>query len=330
VKDILETWLQTRETPGLLLLQMNILFVYKGPDNPIIEAQANSLDGKDVVIYRFPLKVNTPASYILEYARLIRFLLKHKIDLIHAHYSYSGIIAGITFKKTICSLMGSDVFNQHWLIFKLTHFFHKYVWSATIVKSDAMRDIFFKSVSIPNGVNLGIFKPLERSSAIRKTNLKQNKKNIIFVVEKIHRNSKNFKLAKLTFEKYFDNSKVELTLVTDKPQLDLVYYYNAADVFLLTSGSEGSPNTIKEAMACNCPIVSTDVGDVKKVIGNIKGCYISSHEPIDIAMNLKAALEFNNKTLGRERIIRLGLDSDTIAGKLVEIYKRQIKEKIAV
>jgi glycosyltransferase involved in cell wall biosynthesis len=103
-----------------------------------------------------------------------------------------------------------------------------------------------------------------------------------------------------------------------------VNYYNAADVFLLTSQSEGSPNTIKEAMACNCPIVTTNVGDVKTVIGTTKGCYIALHDIRDIADKLKKALYFCSKTTGRERIINLGLDSNTIAEKIIKIYKTHL------
>ena len=49
-------------------------------------------------------------------------------------------------------------------------------------------------------------------------------------------------------------------------QDQLVKYYNSVDCLILTSFHEGSPNVIKEAMACNLPIVSTKVGDVEEII----------------------------------------------------------------
>ena len=83
---------------------------------------------------------------------------------------------------------------------------------------------------------------------------------------------------------------------------------------------------IKEAMACNLPIVSTDVGDIKWVIGNIEGCYITTFDPKDVADKIKMALNFNKRTNGRDRIIELGLDSNTIAKRLISIYERVIKK----
>ncbi len=305
---------------------MNILFVYKGPKNPIVDAQANSIFTQGINVIKFPLKINNPVSYFIEYLRLLFFLVTNKVDIIHAHYSYSGIISGLTFKKTICSLMGSDVFNQNRLMLNITYLFHRYIWKTTIVKSKTMQKTFKRSIVIPNGVDLFTFKPLERTDVIEKTVLKQNKKNIIFIAEKIHRNSKNFQLAQSIYNNYLNKSDIELNLVTNKTQKDLLFYYNAADVFLLTSLSEGSPNTIKEAMACNCPIVTTNVGDVKKVLGDTKGCYVTSYSPDNIAEKLKNALEFCGRTNGRDRIKTIKLDSQSIAERIINIYKIQIKD----
>jgi len=102
-------------------------------------------------------------------------------------------------------------------------------------------------------------------------------------------------------------------------------YYSASDVILLTSLWEGSPNVIKEAMACNCPIVTTDVGDVRWIIGDTEGCYIASLDPNDYSLKMKKALDFaqkSGKTNGRNRIIYLGLDADTIALRIIGVYEK--------
>ena len=97
--------------------------------------------------------------------------------------------------------------------------------------------------------------------------------------------------------------------------------YNC-DALLMTSKTEGSPQVIKEAMACGCPIVSVDVGDVAERTSGLEGCYVvTSREPKDIAEALQKALAFNGRTNGRERIIEMGLSNEQVAKQLEGIYE---------
>ena len=97
--------------------------------------------------------------------------------------------------------------------------------------------------------------------------------------------------------------------------------YNC-DALLMTSKTEGSPQVIKEAMACGCPIVSVDVGDVAERTSGVEGCYVvPSRDPKDIAQALFQAIAFEGKTNGREKIIEMGLSNEQVASRLVEIYK---------
>ena len=102
----------------------------------------------------------------------------------------------------------------------------------------------------------------------------------------------------------------------------------AADTFLMTSFSEGSPQVIKEAMACGCPIVSVDVGDVKERVEGVEECYVTqTREPQEIAGLLKKALSFNGRNKGRERVLADGLDNGQIAERLVDLYNRMSKKR---
>ena len=101
--------------------------------------------------------------------------------------------------------------------------------------------------------------------------------------------------------------------------------YNC-DALLMTSRTEGSPQVIKEAMACGCPIVSVDVGDVAERVSGVEGCYIvHTREPKDIAQALLEALAFNGRTNGRERILEMGLSNEQVAEQLKEIYEAVYK-----
>ena len=97
--------------------------------------------------------------------------------------------------------------------------------------------------------------------------------------------------------------------------------YNC-DALLMTSRTEGSPQVIKEAMACGCPIVSVDVGDVAERVSGVKGCYVvPSREPKDIAEAILQAIAFEGRTNGRDRIIDMGLSNEQVAEQLIAIYK---------
>jgi teichuronic acid biosynthesis glycosyltransferase TuaC len=94
---------------------------------------------------------------------------------------------------------------------------------------------------------------------------------------------------------------------------------NACDVLVLASDFEGSPVVIKEAMACNLPVVSVDVGDVAQVIAGVQGCYICRREPGDVAEKLSRVLDRLQRTDGRRAVQHLGVD--TTVDSLLRVYE---------
>ena len=119
---------------------------------------------------------------------------------------------------------------------------------------------------------------------------------------------------------------------------ECVLRMNACDVFALPTKNEGSPQALKEAMACNCPIVATDVADIKHLLGDLPGHYIlpnkkgtpadwvgDEHSADELAELLKQAFAFNARTKGRERIIELGYTNEQVAQKIIKIYENILK-----
>ena len=98
----------------------------------------------------------------------------------------------------------------------------------------------------------------------------------------------------------------------------------AVDVFLMTSFTEGSPQVIKEALACGCPIVSVDVGDVRERTEGIDGCIISDRNPETLARSIKDELACGGRTLGRSAIEKSGLSNDSIVTRIISVYKSLI------
>lgn len=290
--------------------------------SPVIHAQAQSLSGI-LDLTEYVIKGKGWLAYLKAIRKLRNHIKSIQYDLVHAHYSYIGMIAAIaTAKPVIVSLMGSDV-EDYRIGRILIRIFNRICWEAVIVKSHRLKDkIKLKNaIVIPNGINLDQFRQLDSSESMQKLGLDVNQKYILFLADP-SRPEKNFELAGNACN-YLSNN-FDLLVVHDKSHNDIPLYLSMAEVLLVTSHFEGSPNVIKEAMACNCPIVSTDVGDVKEIIGDTEGCYITSFDPEDVEAKLRLALDFGKRTKGREKIRHL--DEKIIAEKLIEAYRSVLKD----
>ena len=110
------------------------------------------------------------------------------------------------------------------------------------------------------------------------------------------------------------------------PNEETPYWYNASDVVLMTSKWEGSPNAIKEAMACSRPIVATNVGDIAERMNGVEGCFVVGVKELEnervreLAEDLIKAIEYT-ETKGREKIIADGLDAREINQRLIVVYR---------
>jgi glycosyltransferase involved in cell wall biosynthesis len=108
---------------------------------------------------------------------------------------------------------------------------------------------------------------------------------------------------------------------------DVPIWLNASNVVLITSLHEGSPNIVKEALACNVPVVSVDVGDVKERTRNIQGCYLASPEPAALADKLQRVYESVGRVAGRIAVEELSLER--VAARLREFYQQTLVARSA-
>lgn len=310
---------------------MKVLFVSSGNVekgiSPITKNQGDSLFSLGIQMEYFLVKGRGFWSYLRSFFILKKQLKKNKYDIIHAHYSFCGYLAGMTLDKTpkVVSLMGSDT-NKKGIELAFINFFYRFFWDITIVKSERMKEHFGNKRMrvIPNGVNFDYFKPLSKEICQYEVGFKKGIKHIIFFLTHSHRNEKNLPLAKEAIA-LLNRNDVEFHVISLVEKERIPILLNASDILLLTSFFEGSPNIIKEAMACNIPIVTTDVGDVRTTIGNTEGCFITSFNPFEIKGSIEKALNYEKRTEGRNNI--KFLDSKLIASKLVEIYNELKDEK---
>src|SRR5262249_26735735 len=171
---------------------------------------------------------------------------------------------------------------------------------------------------LPNGVDLRRFKPMDRSECQRRLGWDPSRRHVLFPADPT-RPEKRFALAEACVAHVNQGgADVELHVLRDVPHAEVPSWLNAAHAILLTSTHEGSPNAVKEALACNVPVVSVDVGDVRARIGTIDGCFVADPTPEDLAAKLGLALERAAPIDGRERLADISVDH--VAAKLREIY----------
>lgn len=266
---------------------------------------------------------STRWNYLLGFPRLWRQLAIVKYDLIHAHYVFSGLIARSQLSLPIVQSYhapGQMDTYQGWLAKHLAPHV-----DAVIVTSAEHKELlsFDGAQIVPCGVDYGLFAPRPQAQARAELGWDADRKAVIWVGDP--RPEKRVDLAYATYEVIRQRrADTDLHVVSRQPHESIPTYMNAADVLLLTSDHEGSPVVIKEAMACNLPIVSTDVGDVAEVIDGVEGCFLAKQTPEDLAAKVELALDGTRRTLGREAIQHLQTSEE--ARSIVEIY-RQVLER---
>ncbi len=256
-------------------------------------------------------------GYLKNLKNMKKKIDKYAPDFVHAHFGLSGLLACLQRKvPAIVTYHGSDA-NRSGLK-QLSRIAAKLSSFNIFVSEKIQRKINGKEKYsiVPCGIDFDIFQPMEMRVAREKLNMDQNKKYILFA-SSFNNSVKNAPLAFSAIENL--PAKPELIELKNKSRVEVNLLLNACDILLLTSISEGSPQVIKEAMACNRPIVATDVGDIRDITSGTDGCFITSFDPKETAEKISKALKFDNRTDGRKKVMHF--DNKLIAKKIYEIYQ---------
>ena len=108
-------------------------------------------------------------------------------------------------------------------------------------------------------------------------------------------------------------------------------WLNGSDALLLTSLHEGSPTIVKEALACNLPVVSVDVGDVAERIAQIEGCYLAAATAQDLAAKLRLVREAEDRieahsTMGQLSVERIAMRLRQFYGEILSAREPQTRK----
>lgn len=195
-----------------------------------------------------------------------------EFDLVHANYGLTGPFAlAQPTRPLVLSLWGSDIMGHSSVLDAVSRFTAKRA-DAVIAPSRALQDeLDTDSTLLPFGLDLDLFRPIDRAAAREHVGWPADETIALFPYEE-SRVVKNYPRAEAVVEAA--DADVTLRSIYGVPYEEMPYYLNASDLLLVTSDREAGPMAVKEAAACNIPVVSTDVGFTRNVLEDIDNSYV--------------------------------------------------------
>jgi glycosyltransferase involved in cell wall biosynthesis len=302
-----------------------------------VQSQVESLRREGVGIdVMFVDGVTSRVNYLRGVQEIRKRARVHRYDLVHAHYGLTGLVTRAqTRLPLVVSFCGDDILGtvsargQGRTLGSLAIVAACQALAETcdaiIVKSEHMRRQLWSRRSrkranvIPNGVDLAWARPMAREEAFARLPTLDPAKRYILFPNAPHVPSKRLSLAKAAMAELAAHpSEVELLVVHGQPRDLMPAYYAVADAMLLTSDSEGSPNVVKEALACEVPVVAVDVGDVRERIEGAPSCAVVERRPSALAGAVERAMACPRPGRLRERVTHLS--AEAVARRIVMLY----------
>jgi teichuronic acid biosynthesis glycosyltransferase TuaC len=288
--------------------------------------------------------VPSGSGRVLPYLRALWTLHRgrnlREYDLIHAHYGFAGLIGRLQHAcPLVVTFHGSDlnpktdddgqptVFGR--IETALSRFLARYANGVIAVSPSLVNRMPERDCAvIPVGVNLEQFSPLPKVEARRALGLPSDRRFVLFAANP-DVTVKRFALAKAAVDRVRrENAQLEMLVVHSRPHPEMALWLNAADVLLLTSFAEGSPVIVKEANACNLPIVSVPVGDVADQLRNVRPSAIVPDRPANVASAISRILAQNQRSNGRDSLD--DLRAEAIASRHVAFYEAVLRSRRSI
>ena len=279
--------------------------------------------GVDIDVFAFRGAKN-PLNYAKAWVRVRRKLRSGVYDLVHAQWGQSGLIAIPTRLPLIVTDRGGE---GHTVLGRLLRAIGSWVArradEIVVVSSHLLRYLPQRPCEvIPSGLDFARMRLVSVAEARTTLQLTPSKPLVLFVGDPEDGRKRHW-LAREVFARLPSRLDAELVVVWGVPHERVIMYMNACDALLFTSRWEGSPNVIKEAMACNLPFVSTDVGDVEERAKGVEGCLVcADDDPQVMADALAVILDRRQRTNGRSAVV--DLDECHLAQRMIAVYRRAI------
>jgi len=252
--------------------------------------------------------------------RVRRAVASGRPDVVHV--AYGGVMADLVTRAlpehpVVVSFCGSDLLggDTGWILERLSRRYGVRASyraarraDAVIAMSQNLLDALppdvprSKAWIVPYGIDLERFRPRDRASSRRELRWDERRRHVLFPASP-SRPEKRYRLAAGAVRRLVDRGlEVDLHALDRVPHQDVPVWIAAADAVVLTSEYEGSPNAVKEALACNVAVVSVDVGDVGPLLDRVDGCYVASPTADDVADKLERVLRGPARIDGRSSV----------------------------
>jgi teichuronic acid biosynthesis glycosyltransferase TuaC len=297
-----------------------------------IARQAEFLRREGVEVDLFPFRgARDPRNYLAAWKEVRRRLDRGGYDLVHAQFGQSGSTALPKRVPLVVTYRGDDLegiigeqgryIPSGWLLRSVSRLVARQA-DATIVVSEHMKRYLPGSVQahvMPSGIDLELFRPEPRDAVRVRLGLPLDSKLVLFVGNPALAR-KRHGLAEAAVRRVSQTMPVRLLVGWEMPHRQIADLMNASDALVLTSMQEGSPNSVKEALACNLPVVAVPVGDVSLRLRGVEGCELCADDrPETIGTALERVLRRGERIDGRSAVEHL--DERLLTQRLIGIYR---------
>ena len=282
----------------------------------------------------FPLETRTSLRGLIRAAAGFRSLIRDlRPDVVHAHYgSATGLFCAllspvpvvVTFRGTDLNpsseFSGVRALVSRWMSQATALFAREII----CVSSELRQRLWWRRRRVElicSGVSLQEFHPTNRDEARAQLGWLSADRIVLFSYGVWYRPNKRRELVEEACR--LANARIPLRLVVleDVLAADVPRYINAADVVVMASEFEGSPNIVKEALACNVPVCSVAVGDVPEMLADVDASLIVEPTPSAIADGLVRILaRAPLRSDGRRFSSRF--DADILTRRVLEVLQR--------
>ncbi|MBV9681314.1 MAG: glycosyltransferase [Solirubrobacterales bacterium] len=193
-----------------------------------------------------------------------------EFDIVHAHFGLTAWSAlAVRGARHVVTLHGTDVVDPRSRVvtFAALPFVDLIApVSSSLASRLPPRLVARKLAILPCGVAVDRFRPIPRPEARARLGLEPNRRYVLFPADP-DRAEKRFDRARAVAQDH------RLLVLGRVPPSEVPFWVNAVDAVLVTSERESFGLSVLEALACDVPVLATDVGIAPEALADVPGTF---------------------------------------------------------